>query len=104
MARARPAAPSDQGYGKDPHPCTTPGLPGLVAWNTGAGARDCVSTALGAACLAGLEVGIWKNEEELGELLETERVFEPSTGPDDVEPRWQQWRRAVDRSRDWSDI
>ena len=62
------------------------------------------STALGAACLAGLEVGIWENEEELGKLLETERVFEPSTGPDDVEPRWQQWRRAVDRSRDWSDI
>ena len=62
------------------------------------------STALGAACLSGLEVGIWENEEELGELIETERVFEPSTGPDDVEPRWQHWRRAVDRSRDWSDI
>ena len=60
------------------------------------------STALGAACLAGLEVEIWENEEELGELLETERTFEPATEPDEVEPRWQQWRRAVERSRDWS--
>ena len=35
------------------------------------------TTALGAAALAGLTVGVWKDREELKKLWQTERVFKP---------------------------
>ena len=63
---------------------------------------QCVeSTALGAACLAGLAVGFWESEEDLRGMLQAERVFEPAAGEDEVAPRWEQWRRAVERAREW---
>jgi glycerol kinase len=60
------------------------------------------STALGAACLAGLSVGFWEGEEELRGMLEAERVFEPEVGPREVVPRWQLWKRAVERAGEWA--
>jgi len=51
------------------------------------------STALGAACLAGLGAGFWEGAEELGGLLGEMREFVPAGG--DVGPRWERWRKAV---------
>lgn len=43
--------------------------------------RTIETTALGAAYLAGLAVGYWKNQDEIAELWEAEKVFRPQTPP-----------------------
>jgi len=49
------------------------------------------STAMGAACLAGLATGVWRSVDEF--LAErTYRVFEPGGKPDAA---WMEWQRAV---------
>ncbi len=53
------------------------------------------STALGAACLAGLAVGLWRDQAQVGGLWRVARRFEPRPGPD-VEARLADWRRAVE--------
>jgi glycerol kinase len=55
------------------------------------------STALGAACLAGLGVGFWSGEDELGGMLGEAMEFAPSPG--DVAGRWAGWREAVARCK-----
>ena len=61
------------------------------------------TTALGAAYLAGLAVGFWKDEEEIAALWSRDRVFEPTLSRDAARARLLQWRRAVERSRSWVD-
>ncbi|MGD0950374.1 MAG: glycerol kinase GlpK [Candidatus Binatia bacterium] len=53
------------------------------------------TTALGAALLAGLGVGLWKSEEELERLRRPDRVFRPRMAPEQREALYQGWRRAV---------
>ncbi|HEX4944553.1 MAG TPA: glycerol kinase GlpK [Usitatibacteraceae bacterium] len=67
--------------------------------------RPCVTetTALGAAYLAGIAVGFWENEEEIASLWLRDRVFEPQIPRDFANARLEQWRRAVERSRDWAE-
>ena len=60
------------------------------------------TTALGAAYLAGLGVGIWQTADEVGELWQAERTFEPSMGADERDARLQHWRRAVERTLGWA--
>jgi len=62
------------------------------------------TTALGAAYHAGLAVGFWEDEEEIAALWERERVFEPQISRDHAAERLAQWRRAVERSRDWAAV
>jgi glycerol kinase len=57
------------------------------------------TTALGAAYLAGLAVGFWKDRSEIESHWEVDRTFEPSG--EDCEQRITQWHRAVERSRSW---
>jgi glycerol kinase len=59
------------------------------------------TTALGAAYLAGLAVGVWRDEEEIAALWREERRFEPRIDPDERRHRIERWRRAVDRARRW---
>ena len=59
------------------------------------------TTALGAAYLAGLAVGFWKDEAEISAMWEKERVFEPTVSGDTRLQRLADWKRAVERSRDW---
>ncbi|MCE1163298.1 MAG: glycerol kinase GlpK [Thiomonas sp.] len=61
------------------------------------------STALGAAYLAGLGVGLWPDAQTLAALWTPERRFEPAMRADEREARMARWRRAVDRARDWAD-
>jgi len=60
------------------------------------------TTALGAAYLAGLAVGFWKDTAELAALWQSERVFEPQWSEERRSALLDQWRRAVGRSLDWA--
>ena len=64
-------------------------------------ARSKVSdtTALGAAYLAGLAEGVWGSLDELAELWGADAEARPLRRGDD---RYEQWRRAVERSRGWA--
>jgi glycerol kinase len=59
------------------------------------------TTALGAACLAGLAVGFWKNREELAEKWKREKAFNPAMETGRREKLLAGWHKAVGRSRDW---
>jgi glycerol kinase len=53
------------------------------------------STALGAAFLAGLKAGVWKDLEALRRLPQGGKRFEPRLGNEERQQRLQQWHRAV---------
>lgn len=59
------------------------------------------TTAIGAAFLAGLAVGFWKDEEELKSLWEADKSFEPNMDKEKVEKYLHFWHKAVERSKDW---
>ena len=53
------------------------------------------TTALGAAYLAGLAVGYWKNIEEIQQQWQSEREFVPSANPAAVKQAMEGWEKAV---------
>ncbi len=55
------------------------------------------TTALGAAYLAGLAVGVWKNTDELESLWKKDRVFEPRLDMARREQLYAGWKEAVSR-------
>ena len=59
------------------------------------------TTAIGAAYLAGLAVGFWKDTAEIEKIREVDKVFEPQMDIEKREKRYKGWLRAVERSRDW---
>jgi glycerol kinase len=61
------------------------------------------TTALGAAYLAGLAVGVWSSTAELADGWQAERVFEPSISRDHAGELMRRWSRAVERARGWSE-
>jgi len=60
------------------------------------------STALGAAYLAGLAVGVWNTIDELVAQWQIENTFEPQIEKKDwsVQKR-KDWKRAVERAKNW---
>jgi glycerol kinase len=58
-------------------------------------------TAMGAAALAGLGVGFWRDGGEIGAGAGDHRLFEPSLSADHRESLYAGWKRAVERSRGW---
>ena len=58
------------------------------------------TTGVGAAFLAGLGVGMWKDIAELQHTRTSSGVFEPHTVSDDG---YRRWRRAVERSKGWAE-
>jgi glycerol kinase len=61
------------------------------------------STALGAACLAGLAVGIFNSTQDIIDQWESERVFLPQINETEREKRLYGWRRALARAMDWEE-
>jgi len=59
------------------------------------------TTALGAAYLAGLATGYWRDAEALRAQWQVDRTFEPAMGADERRSRLAQWRKAVLRSMGW---
>jgi glycerol kinase len=64
--------------------------------------RSTESTALGAAYLAGLAVGFWKDEAALAPHYHTQRRFEPQMKESRREELYSGWKRAVERSKGWA--
>lgn len=60
------------------------------------------TTALGAAYLAGLAVGFWKDQSDIVDNWAIDRQFEPEPGQLEIKAMYSQWKRAVERSRDWA--
>jgi glycerol kinase len=60
------------------------------------------TTALGAAFLAGLAVGFWKDSHEIEGIWQTDRVFEPTLSRDQAQAIRRQWTEAVKRSKGWA--
>jgi glycerol kinase len=58
--------------------------------------------AMGAAYLAGLGVGFWKDREEIATQWKVDRVFEPEMKMERREELYDGWKRAVERSRGWA--
>jgi len=63
--------------------------------------RQVETTALGAAFLAGLGAGVWK-DADLEDLWKLDREFEPKMSRDHADSLQSEWRRAVERSRGWA--
>ncbi|MDO4514125.1 MAG: glycerol kinase GlpK [Lachnospiraceae bacterium] len=61
------------------------------------------TTALGAAYLAGLAVGYWKDEDEICENWQLGRTFEPSMEEDTRRDLLKGWKRAVRCSLAYAD-
>jgi glycerol kinase len=59
------------------------------------------TTALGAAYLAGLAVGYWSNQADVAKNWALDREFKPAMQQAERDRRYAQWRKAVERSRDW---
>lgn len=60
------------------------------------------TTALGAAYLAGLATGYWKNREEVIENWQISRIFEPQMKPGQREELLKGWKKAVNMSLGWA--
>ena len=55
------------------------------------------TTALGAAYLAGLCVGVWSSVEEIAAQWQIDTVFDPALSRDDAAQRMHAWRHAVQK-------
>ena len=61
------------------------------------------TTALGAAYMAGLAVGFWKDFDEIERVREVDRIFVPTIDGETKDSMLAGWHKAVERSRDWED-
>ena len=61
------------------------------------------STALGAACLAGLAVGFWSGREELRTLRQLDRLYQPDMDAGTRSRLLNGWHKAVGRSLHWAE-
>lgn len=59
------------------------------------------ATALGAAYLAGLATGVWENTEEIESNRQVDKIFIPSMSEEKRNQLYSNWKRAVERSRNW---
>ena len=64
---------------------------------------QCVeTTAKGAAYLAGLAVGYWKNKEDVIRNQLMERVFQPHMSEEDRKKKMKGWNKAVKYAFGWA--
>jgi glycerol kinase len=59
------------------------------------------TTALGAAYLAGLATGFWKDRRQIAKNWQEDRYFEPAISEAKRDELYRGWLRAVERSRGW---
>ncbi|RYY47667.1 MAG: glycerol kinase [Chitinophagaceae bacterium] len=61
------------------------------------------TTALGAAYLAGLAVGFWKDLEEIKQNWKKDKVFSPGMKEDQVKDLQKNWKKAVKAAQAWTE-
>ncbi|HOO31756.1 MAG TPA: glycerol kinase GlpK [Thermotogota bacterium] len=59
------------------------------------------TTATGAAILAGLAIGVWKDKGELTEFWEIKNRLTKAK-EEKVEENYKKWKKAVERSKNWN--
>ncbi len=59
------------------------------------------TTAFGAAALAGLAAGLWKNMDEVRSVRESAKIFRPEREQYECEGLYRGWQRAVNCARGW---
>ena len=59
------------------------------------------TTALGAGFLAGLAEGVWADRSEIQDRWTAAAEFEPRASRDDADQTHEEWKRALDRAREW---
>lgn len=64
--------------------------------------KNVETTALGAAFCAGLAVGIWKDQEEILNHWEVDRIFTTEMNSTKRNELYNQWKKAVERSKGWA--
>ena len=60
------------------------------------------TTALGAAYLAGLAIGYWSGIEQIQELWQIDRVFQPEKPTLQIKKDLAEWHRAVRTAQHWT--
>jgi glycerol kinase len=60
------------------------------------------TTAMGAAFLAGLAVGFWKNEEEIQEIWQIDKSFYPSKEREKIQENIKEWYKAIAAVQFWA--
>ena len=60
------------------------------------------TTALGAAYLAGLAVGFWKDRDQIAARWKIKKRYEPRMGISERERLHSRWLKAVERAKDWA--
>ena len=60
------------------------------------------TTALGAAYLAGLATGFWRDQDEIARIWRSGGVFEPRMPTAERDALVAGWRRAVERAKGWA--
>jgi len=61
------------------------------------------TTAMGAAYLAGLAVGLWKGLDELAALWQADKTFTAQMPRVESEKRMKKWHKAVERAKAWAE-
>lgn len=61
------------------------------------------TTALGAACLAGLAVGFWESRDDLRKHWTVDTCYEPEMSAQERETLVRGWQKAVTRAMSWDD-
>jgi len=62
------------------------------------------TTALGAAYLAGLAVGLWKDQQQIAANYRVKRKFIPRMSSKQRESLYRKWKRAVERAKGWEEV
>lgn len=57
------------------------------------------TTALGAAALAGIAAGFWKDKEEIAAHYHRDRLFTPQMSKEEAETKYEGWKCAVKAAR-----
>lgn len=63
--------------------------------------KNIETTALGAAYCAGLATGLWSGTDEIEENRQVDKLFIPSMEISVRNKKYADWKRAVERSRNW---
>lgn len=61
------------------------------------------TTVMGAAYLAGLAVGYWKDQEEIQRIWKTDRHFVPTEDREQIQQGIKGWYRAIDTLQYWAE-
>jgi glycerol kinase len=62
------------------------------------------TTALGAAFLAGLATGVWKNLQEISNLPQDQRRSDPRMPRSQAQAMRQRWNEAISRTKSWDQL